>query len=160
MGENQRGGLGSLSTLKEADQQLIRLLSDGQFRSGSELGQALGISRAAIWKRVQRLEEFGMALESVKGKGYRLAQSVDLIDQISLQAELGERAQLHYQWVTESTNADALALAGPVRRPQVFVTECQTAGRGRRGRQWQSPFAANLYFSIRFPVSGLSLIHI
>jgi hypothetical protein len=41
-----------------------------------------------------------------------------------------------------------------VRRPQVFVTECQTAGRGRRGRQWQSPFAANLYFSIRFPVSG------
>lgn len=154
MGENQRGGLGSLSTLKEADQQLIRLLADGQFRSGSELGEALGISRAAIWKRVQRLEEFGLALESVKGKGYRLAQPVDLIDSQSLQAILGDRAQLHYQWVTESTNADALAIKGPVRRPQVFVTECQTAGRGRRGRQWQSPFAANLYFSIRFPVSG------
>ena len=41
-----------------------------------------------------------------------------------------------------------------MRRPKVFVTECQTAGRGRRGRQWQSPFAANLYLSIRFPVSG------
>jgi len=154
VGKNQRGGLGSLSAIKEADQQLIRLLADGQFHSGSELGQALGISRAAIWKRVQRLEEFGMALESVKGKGYRLAQPVDLIDQISLQEALGERAQLHYQWVTESTNGDALAVSGPVRRPQVFVTECQTAGRGRRGRQWQSPFAANLYLSIRFPVSG------
>jgi BirA family biotin operon repressor/biotin-[acetyl-CoA-carboxylase] ligase len=154
VGKNQRGGLGSLSAIKEADQQLIRLLADGQFHSGSELGQALGISRAAIWKRVQRLEEFGMALESVKGKGYRLAQPVDLIDQISLQESLGERAQLHYQWVTESTNGDALAVSGPVRRPQVFVTECQTAGRGRRGRQWQSPFAANLYLSIRFPVSG------
>tara|TARA_Y100001934_G_scaffold10004_1_gene13061 strand:- start:1953 stop:2918 length:966 start_codon:yes stop_codon:yes gene_type:complete len=140
--------------LKEADQQLIRLLADGQFRSGSELGEALGISRAAIWKRIQRLEEFGLALESVKGKGYRLAQPVDLIDPLSLQTVLAERAQLHYQWVTESTNADALAIRGPVRRPQVFVTECQTAGRGRRGRQWQSPFAANLYFSIRFPVSG------
>lgn len=154
MGENQRGGLGSLSVLKEADQQLIRLLADGQFRSGSELGEALGISRAAIWKRVQRLEEFGLALESVKGKGYRLAQPVDLIDPLSLQATLGDQAQLRYQWVTESTNADALAIEGPVRRPLVFVTECQTAGRGRRGRQWQSPFAANLYFSIRFPVSG------
>ena len=154
MGENQRGGLGSLSVLKEADQQLIRLLADGQFRSGSELGEALGISRAAIWKRVQRLEEFGLALESVKGKGYRLAQPVDLIDPLSLQATLGDRAQLHYQWVTESTNADALAIEGPVSGPLVFVTECQTAGRGRRGRQWQSPFAANLYFSIRFPVSG------
>jgi len=146
--------LGSLSVLKEADQQLIRLLADGQFRSGSELGEALGISRAAIWKRVQRLEEFGLALESVKGKGYRLAQPVDLIDPLSLQATLGDRAQLHYQWVTDSTNADALAIEGPVSGPLVFVTECQTAGRGRRGRQWQSPFAANLYFSIRFPVSG------
>lgn len=154
MGENQRGGLGSLSAIKEADQQLIRLLADGQFRSGSELGEALGISRAAIWKRVQRLEEFGLALESVKGKGYRLAQPVDLIDPHSLQVALGDQAQLHYQWVTESTNADALAIKGPVRCPLVFVTECQTAGRGRRGRQWQSPFAANLYFSIRFPVSG------
>jgi len=154
VGENQRGGLGSLSVLKEADQQLIRLLADGQFRSGSELGEALGISRAAIWKRVQRLEEFGLALESVKGKGYRLAQPVDLIDPLSLQATLGDRAQLHYQWVTDSTNADALAIEGPVSGPLVFGTECQTAGRGRRGRQWQSPFAANLYFSIRFPVSG------
>ena len=154
MGEDQRGGLGSLSTFKEADQQLIRLLADGRFRSGSELGEALGISRAAIWKRVQRLEEFGLPLESVKGKGYRLAQPVDLIDPLSLEVLLGERAQLHYQWATESTNADALAIKGPVRRPQVFLSECQTAGRGRRGRQWQSPFAANLYVSIRFPVSG------
>jgi len=154
VGEDQRGGLGSLSTFKEADQQLIRLLADGRFRSGSELGEALGISRAAIWKRIQRLEEFGLPLESVKGKGYRLAQPVDLIDPLSLEVLLGERAQLHYQWATESTNADALAIKGPVRRPQVFLSECQTAGRGRRGRQWQSPFAANLYVSIRFPVSG------
>ena len=95
-----------------------------------------------------------MPLESVKGKGYRLAQPVDLIDPLSLEVLLGGRAQLHYQWATESTNADALAIKGPVRRPQVFLSECQTAGRGRRGRQWQSPFAANLYVSIRFPVSG------
>ncbi len=146
--------MGSLSILKEADQQLIRLLADGNFRSGSELGEALGISRAAIWKRAQRLADFGMALESVKGRGYRLARPLDLIDADVLDSAIGDRAGLHYQWVTESTNADALALQGPVRHPHVFIAECQTAGRGRRGRRWQSPFAANLYLSVRFPVSG------
>ncbi|MCG8392312.1 MAG: biotin--[acetyl-CoA-carboxylase] ligase [Pseudomonadales bacterium] len=146
--------MGSLSGLKEADQQLIRLLADGQFRSGSELGELLGVSRAAVWKRAQRLADFGLALESVKGKGYRLSSPLQLIDPDHLQALLADRADLHYHWVTESTNSDALALTGPVRRPQVFVAECQLSGRGRRGRHWRSPFAANLYLSIRFPVVG------
>lgn len=140
--------------MKEADQSLVRLLADGNFRSGSELGGVLGISRAGVWKRVQRLADFGLTLESVKGKGYRLAQPLELIDSDIVQRRLGEAADLHYQWVTGSTNADALALEGPVTRPQVFVTECQLAGRGRRGRAWQSPFAANLYVSIRFTLRG------
>ena len=140
--------------MKEADQSLGRLLADGNFRSGSELGVVLGISRAGVWKRVQRLADFGLTLESVKGKGYRLAQPLELIDSDIVQRRLGGVADLHYQWVTGSTNADALALEGPVTRPQVFVTECQLAGRGRRGRAWQSPFAANLYVSIRFTLRG------
>lgn len=140
--------------MKEADQALVRLLADGGFRSGSELGDELGISRAGVWKRVQRLADFGLNLESVKGKGYRLAQPLELIDPGIVQRCLGDAADLHYQWVTGSTNADALALEGPFLRPQVFITECQLAGRGRRGRAWQSPFAANLYVSIRFTLRG------
>lgn len=140
--------------MKEADLALVRLLSDGSFRSGSELGDVLGISRAGVWKRIQRLADFGLALESVKGKGYRLAQPLELIDPDTVRRQLGGAADLHYQWVTGSTNEDALALKGPVYRPQVFITECQQAGRGRRGRTWQSPFAANLYVSIRFTLSG------
>jgi BirA family biotin operon repressor/biotin-[acetyl-CoA-carboxylase] ligase len=140
--------------MKEADQSLVRLLADGNFRSGSELGDVLGISRAGVWKRVQRLADFGLTLESVKGKGYRLAQPLELIDSDAVQRCLGGAADLHYQWVTGSTNADALALVGPVSRPQVFITECQLAGRGRRGRAWQSPFAANLYISIRYTLPG------
>ena len=157
MVQDQRGGLGSLSTLKAADQQLIRLLADGQFRSGSQLGDILGISRAAVWKRAQRLNDFGLALESVKGKGYRLAQPVELLDPEYLQDYLANRAvpvDLHYTFVTDSTNADALAAAGHAEKPAVFIAECQQAGRGRRGRQWQSPFAANHYLSIRYPLQG------
>lgn len=157
MVQNQRGGLGSLSTLKEADQQLIRLLADGQFRSGSQLGDVLGVSRAAVWKRAQRLNDFGLALESVKGKGYRLAQPVELLDPDYLQEYLARTVapvDLHYSLITDSTNADALAASNGNGRPSVFLAECQLAGRGRRGRQWQSPFAANLYLSIRYPVQG------
>ncbi len=157
MVEDQRGGLGSLSTLKEADQQLIRLLADGQFRSGSQLGELLGISRAAVWKRAQRLSDFGLALESVKGKGYRLAQPVELLDPEFLQHYLSRTVcpvDLHYSLITDSTNADALAVGGLAARPAVFLAECQMAGRGRRGRQWQSPFAANHYLSIRYPIQG------
>nr|CAL15816.1 biotin-[acetyl-CoA-carboxylase] ligase [Alcanivorax borkumensis SK2] len=146
--------MGSVSEMKEADLALVRLLSDGSFRSGSELGDELGISRAGVWKRVRRLTDFGLALESVKGKGYRLAQPLELIDPDIVRRHLHGAADLHYQWVTGSTNADALALSGPVVRPQVFITECQQAGRGRRGRAWQSPFAANLYASIRFTLNG------
>lgn len=157
MVQNQRGGLGSLSILKEADQQLIRLLADGQFRSGSQLGEVLGVSRAAVWKRAQRLADFGLALESVKGKGYRLAQPIELLDPGYLRDCLAQRvapADLHYSLITNSTNADALAAAANAGRPAVFLAECQLAGRGRRGRQWQSPFAANHYLSIRYPIQG------
>ncbi len=157
MVQNQRGGLGSLSTLKEADQQLIRLLADGQFRSGSQLGEVLGVSRAAVWKRAQRLNDFGLALESVKGKGYRLAQPIELLDVEYIQDYLSKTVtpvDLHYSLITDSTNADALAASNQAGRPAVFMAECQLAGRGRRGRQWQSPFAANHYLSVRYPIQG------
>ncbi|EKF72788.1 biotin-[acetyl-CoA-carboxylase] ligase [Alcanivorax hongdengensis A-11-3] len=150
-------------TVTEADQQLIRLLADGQFRSGSELGEALGISRAGIWKRMQRLTDWGLAVESVKGRGYRLASALQLLDADALAQRFQGRARFHYHWATGSTNADALALARD-ELPRIVVAEYQHAGRGRRGRQWQSPFAANLYLSVRFPLArgfsalgGLSL---
>ncbi|MZR64188.1 bifunctional biotin--[acetyl-CoA-carboxylase] ligase/biotin operon repressor BirA [Alcanivorax sp. DP30] len=149
--------MGSLSTLKEADQQLIRLLADGQFRSGSQLGDVLGVSRAAVWKRAQRLNDFGLALESVKGKGYRLAQPVELLDPDFIQEQLtqaGFHVDLHYSLVTDSTNADALAGTSSAGQSAIFLAECQLAGRGRRGRQWQSPFAANHYLSVRYPIQG------
>ena len=95
-----------------ADQALIRRLADGRFHSGAELGEALGISRAAIWKRIRRLEQLGLAVESVRGKGYRLSSPLDLLDPEVLEAAFRGHAALRFLPVTESTNGDALALAG------------------------------------------------
>lgn len=145
-----------------ADQRLIGLLADGQFRTGKQLGEHLGISRAGVWKRMQRLQEWGLALESVKGKGYRLSRPLDLLDTDWLAKQL-KSVDLYCHPVTDSTNADALLLPDSP-RPQAVVAECQRQGRGRRGRQWQSPFAANLYLSVRYSLAcgvtglgGLSL---
>ena len=138
-----------------ADLVLIRRLADGRFHSGAELGEALGISRAAIWKRMRRLEELGLAVESVRGKGYRLSQPLDLLDPEALEAAFRGQAVLRFLPVTESTNGDALALAGQgVSSPVVVTTEFQSAGRGRRGRAWQSPFGANLYISVLYELAG------
>lgn len=139
----------------EQEWALVRRLADGRFHSGAALGEVLGVSRAAIWKRVQRLDEFGIGVESVRGKGHRLTQPLSLIDPDTVEAALPEGAGLVYAPVTGSTNADALAMAaeGAV-GPTVFTTEFQSAGRGRRGRRWQSPFGANLYLSVLYRLSG------
>jgi len=138
-----------------ADLTLIRHLADGRFHSGAELGEALGISRAAIWKRVQRLDEWGLAVESVRGKGHRLSRPLDLLDPAALALALDGRASLKFKPVTASTNADALALAAAGQAsPVVVTTEFQSAGHGRRGRAWQSPFGANLYVSVLYELAG------
>ncbi|ASK35160.1 biotin--[acetyl-CoA-carboxylase] ligase [Alloalcanivorax mobilis] len=137
------------------DLEMVRLLADGRFHSGADLGEALGISRTAIWKRIQRLTEFGIDVESVRGKGHRLPRALDLIDPAALGQALAGRAQLDFRPVTGSTNADALALAAQgVAGPLVVSSESQSAGRGRRGRQWRSPFGANLYLSVLYRLGG------
>ncbi|HEX5678638.1 MAG TPA: biotin--[acetyl-CoA-carboxylase] ligase [Alcanivorax sp.] len=139
----------------DPDQHLIRLLADGRFHSGAALGEALGVSRAAIWKRLQRVADvYGLSVESVRGKGYRLSKALDPLDPAALEQALGGRAGLHFQAVTGSTNADAMALAANASGPMVVTTEYQSAGRGRRGRQWRSPFGANLYLSVLYRLSG------
>ena len=69
----------------DPDLHLIRLLADGRFHSGGDLGEALGVSRAAIWKRLQRAAEaYGLSVESVRGKGYRLSRALDPLDPAAL----------------------------------------------------------------------------
>src|SRR5690554_3194095 len=131
---------------------LLSVLADGCFHSGSELGRALGISRSAVWKHMQRLQELGLEVYNVKGRGYRLPGGVDLIDPARLYQYLqvdgvsGQLARLDVAIETDSTNAQGLQALQQGIPNGLFVAEYQHAGRGRRGRQWLSPLASSLCF--------------
>ncbi|CUS48443.1 MAG: bifunctional biotin operon repressor / biotin-[acetyl-CoA-carboxylase] ligase BirA [Idiomarinaceae bacterium HL-53] len=141
--------------MRDLDTQLLQLLADGKFHSGEQLGEALGISRMAVNKRIDKLTMFGIDVFRVSGKGYRLAHTLDLLNQTEIERHLNRPeipVQLHH--VTGSTNDDIRALMRTNSLPagSAVLAEMQTAGRGRRGKAWVSPFGTNLYVSLYWPL--------
>lgn len=149
---------------------LLTILADGHFHSGTELGLATGRTRSAIWKAIQKLHSMNIDIYSVRGKGYRLSEPVELLDENRILSGLDEDSrrtlqQLDIFFELDSTNAQLLELSRQGYSNAVMcLAEQQRTGRGRRGRRWVSPFGGNLYLSLlwRFPfgasqVSGLSL---
>lgn len=151
---------------------LLAALSADHAVSGSALARALGVTRAAVWKQVEQLREIGAPIEAAAGSGYRLAWPLEMLDAAHIVAALDESARartgIDVHWQIDSTNVELQRQAGmrtDTRRVRVCVAETQTAGRGRRGRVWQSPLGGNLYFSLlwRFDqgmgaLAGLSLV--
>ncbi|MDH0749011.1 bifunctional biotin--[acetyl-CoA-carboxylase] ligase/biotin operon repressor BirA [Pseudomonas sp. GD03842] len=138
-------------------QRLLRLLSDGEFHSGEDLGRTLGVSRSAVWKRLQQLQdETGLEIHKVRGRGYRLASPLHVLDLQRLSAaHRGWGWTVHVHDVIDSTNAEAMRLvAAGAPLPALVLSEQQTAGRGRRGRKWISPYAENLYYSLALRIDG------
>jgi BirA family biotin operon repressor/biotin-[acetyl-CoA-carboxylase] ligase len=151
--------------------QIIRHLADGKFHSGEELASRFEISRAAIWKHLSHIrDEMGMEVFAVKGRGYRLADGIEFLDGVLIESLICDESrsllsslQVHER--ISSTNdhlmgEDAASFASGT----VCFAEQQTNGRGRRGREWVSPYGSNLYLSIlwNYPLapadlSGLSL---
>ena len=136
---------------------LLKLLKDGRFHSGQALGAALGVSRSAVWKQLQHLEaELGLSIHKVRGRGYQLSAPLALLDpaEISAQAHSCAWPVQVYDSI-DSTNAEALrAIERGQAAPFVVLSERQTAGRGRRGRKWVSPFAENVYYSLVLRIDG------
>jgi BirA family biotin operon repressor/biotin-[acetyl-CoA-carboxylase] ligase len=134
--------------------ELLRLLADGELHSGEELAAALDISRAAVWKRLQQLEEWGVALEARAGSGYRLESAMDVLDAAAIRKRLPQAAcdmlrNLEVHESLASTNDRLLAVTDlPGGRFDACLAEFQSAGRGRRGRQWVAPFASGLCLSV------------
>ncbi|HEY6943057.1 biotin--[acetyl-CoA-carboxylase] ligase [Dokdonella sp.] len=138
--------------------------------SGSALAARLGVSRAAVWKQVERLREAGVAIEARAGSGYRLAAPLELLDEAvlrralapSTRARLGELA---VHWQLDSTSSELLRRAEHDPRDLLAcLAEIQTAGRGRRGRRWHTPLGGGVALSLlkRFDagmssLAGLSL---
>lgn len=149
--------------------ELLRILADGRFHSGEDLGRSLGVGRAAVWKCLHGLREAGMEIHSVPGRGYRLAEPLELLSSAEIARALPPAAQarlgpieLHYE--IDSTNSELLRRAAALPSGAVCLAEAQRAGRGRQGRRWVSPCARNLYLSLlwRFPrgpdaLAGLAL---
>jgi BirA family biotin operon repressor/biotin-[acetyl-CoA-carboxylase] ligase len=139
---------------------LLQLLSDGRFHSGETLGSVLGVSRAAVWKQVRQLEAVGLRVHSVRGKGHRLAEPLELLDQGqvlgALEPEARHRLADLEVFPDLGSTSDHLrqhALSGAP-GGTVCLAERQTAGRGRRGRTWVSPFGSNLYLSLLWELPG------
>ena len=150
---------------------LLNILSDGEFHSGETLGAVLGVSRMAVWKHLKALRESGVDFEVVRGRGYRFPAIIELLDReailsatdVATRRSLGE---IDILLDTDSTNnrLREQALQGAA-SGSVCLAEMQHAGRGRRGRAWVSPFAANLYLSLLWrsaagaaALGGLSLV--
>lgn len=138
---------------------LLRLLADGSFHSGVELGAALGISRASVCHGMRALAQQGIDVYAVYGKGYRLPEPLELLDEEAIRAHLAPEvnealARMEVHLELTSTNAYLMQRAQRgAPSGWVCFAERQTAGRGRRGRTWVSPFGGNIYLSVlwRFP---------
>lgn len=134
-----------------SQQRVCRALQEsGDYLSGQELSRTLGISRAAVWKAVEALRRQGYDIEARTGRGYRLIGMPDLLSHETVERHLGrERENLQVLAETDSTNSACrrLALEGAP-DGTVVIADCQTAGRGRRGRSFQSPAGKGLFFSI------------
>lgn len=146
---------------------VLKQLADGEFHSGTALGERLSVSRTAIWKALQCCESLGLELQSVRGRGYRLVRPLELLDETRIRQELinaGSSADAAIVIHAELDSTNRWLLAQQDVHARVCLTERQTEGRGRRGRHWVSPFAANVYLSMgwRFyagpaALGGLSL---
>lgn len=151
--------------------EVLRCLSDGKFHSGTSLAQLLKVSRSSIWKGVHFLRKLELPIHAVTGRGYRWAEPVELLNKKEILAGLNTTTQsylprLEVVNVISSTNDYLIQRLGHgICSGTVCVAEAQTAGKGRLGKKWFSPYGANVYLSLywRFPnklydLSGLSLV--
>ena len=136
--------------------QLLEILVDGEFHSGETLGQTLGVSRAAISNHIKTLVSLGLDIFSVTGKGYRLAKSLTLLDHQKIidAVAANSSAEIEVLNVIGSTNQYLKDKLDELQSGHVCLAEAQTAGRGRHGRKWVSPYAASLYLSMHWNFAG------
>jgi BirA family biotin operon repressor/biotin-[acetyl-CoA-carboxylase] ligase len=142
-----------------ADQDSVVILkalqaAGGAFVSGSRLAEQLGVSRPAVHGKLDKLREEGFEVEAVRNRGYRILSEPELLHPALLRCaldRLGSRLQLRYFPVVDSTNSEAeRRIASGERGPFGIVSSCQTNGRGRLGRVWESDSTKNLYLSVVF----------
>lgn len=156
--------------ISEKQKKLLSILADGEFHSGTELADQVGVTRSAVWKQLSFLTEIGLRHAAVSGRGYRLEKPLELLDHALISEFLDEKSrvllaslEIHEQIPSTNSYLSELVHKGAPSGVVCFA-EQQTAGKGRRGRCWVSPYGNNVYVSIlwRFQqgpaaISALSL---
>ncbi|WP_144211906.1 bifunctional biotin--[acetyl-CoA-carboxylase] ligase/biotin operon repressor BirA [Shewanella donghaensis] len=143
--------------------QILNLLQHDEYLSGEQIAQQIGLSRTAINNHVMQLAEYGVDIFSVKGKGYKLSNPLPLFDETKLISKIENRC--FYFDEIKSTNAFMLQHADELKNGDICIAEYQSAGRGRRGRFWVSPYGHHVYASLFWRLNqgmgaamGLSLV--
>ena len=143
---------------KAVREHLINVLARGDFVSGQKVGKQLGISRTAISAHVKALISMGLDIYSVTGKGYKLAHPLNLLKKQKIEELVRENQRNNTNSLTpkievhsliDSTNDYLMRrLPNQLSYGQVCLAEYQSSGRGRRGREWVSPFGSQIYLSM------------
>ena len=133
--------------------EILKLLRETEgYISGQQISERFGVSRTAVWKVIRQLQEDGYQVEAVRNKGYHIVDSPDVMTREELTSLMKTRwagRNILYYDVTDSTN-QRIKQAGDEDAPHgtLAVADRQTAGRGRRGRSWESPAGSSIYMSI------------
>ena len=143
-----------LELLREKKDRVAAGASESEaYVSGQELCEQFGVSRTAVWKAIGQLKKEGYVIEAVQNRGYRL---LDQTEEVYNQADIQSR--LKTKWVAhplqffdsiDSTNIRAkLEAEQGAKSGLLVVSDMQSAGRGRRGRSWESPAGTNIYYTL------------
>lgn len=148
--------------------QVLKILADAQFHSGTALGERLGISRAAVNKAIKQLGESGLEFDRISGRGYRLSTPLSVLSAEAIASAYARAdgrahailpqsyfaARLSVLDDTPSTSDHILALDPVQRQGAVCIAEHQRAGRGRRGRSWIAAPYSNIMMSMGWRFEG------
>lgn len=144
-----------LKTQQKTQHQLKKLLKSGEFCSGEDLAEGLGITRSAVWKHIKNIEEQGIPIEAVTGKGYRIPGGLEFLSKSKITSHLEAKnnlipTKLQVLDIIPSTNTllmDQMAQK-KLETGHIVLAEMQTQGKGRMGKIWHSPYGRNLYLSL------------
>lgn len=132
---------------------LALLRERADYVSGQELCEIFGVSRTAVWKAIGQLKKEGYNIEAVQNRGYRLGSGeTDVYGQNELTSRINTKwvgKPAHFYKTIGSTNAQAkIDAENGAASGTLIVADRQTAGRGRRGRNWDSPAGINIYYTL------------
>ena len=123
---------------------IVELCSQGKLDRNKLGGDELALLGA--------LDSLGVVVRS-GAQFLEIDAAIDLLELEAIQTQIGDKEVVaafdwQYRLLTKSTNADAVTLFETHQKPCIALAEMQSAGKGRRGRHWISPFAKNIYCTI------------